>query len=292
MSQASTARATAPRRRTWRSPLRLTCASALLLLAAMPASAQQYGSVGTSVTVDYGVLDSLGGGGSNLPGLLSGEVSQGAPYAYANPYGAAPAAPYPPSGQLLTPPASSPRSTLTTQQPALAAGSAPGGSAGTIKLIPPSEFKKKVAATAPSAPAPAPAAPPQPTTQAAVEPPPPPTPIEPAPAAPSAPAVPMPEAPAASATDGAADAQQAAAEPPPPPAPPPVPEPAAAEPAPEPAPEPVATPAPEPEAMPAPEPEMATATTADDASAPAEAEAAPAAIGDTQEAPLPPQGAV
>jgi outer membrane protein OmpA-like peptidoglycan-associated protein len=264
MSQASTVRATSSCRTRLRRLGLLT--SAALLLGAPAAIAQQYGSVGSSVTVDYGVLDSLGGSGPNLPAMLStGGYPQASPYA--TPYAATPYAATPYGGQapLLQPPAGTPRSTLTVQ------GAAGTGAAGTggIHLIPPSEFKNRTATTPPAAaptPAPAPqvaASPTPPPPPTAVEAPPAPTPPSP-PASPPAAAVPMPEPPkpAPEAT------QQAAAPEPAPPPPPPAPEPAAA---PEPAP-----PPPPPAAAEAPAPESnlvaGGALTGEEESAPAASE--------------------
>jgi outer membrane protein OmpA-like peptidoglycan-associated protein len=244
MSQASTVRATSSCRTKLRRLGLLT--SATLLLGAPAAIAQQYGSVGSSVTVDYGVLDSLGGGEPNLPALLStGGYPQASPYA--TPYAATP---YGGQAPLLQPPAGTPRSTLTVPGSAGAATGLGGGTGSSgITLIPPSEFKNRTAATPPAAaPTPAPAPAPAPQVAAEPTPPPPPTAVEapPAPTPPSPPAspaaaaVPMPEPP-----EPAPEATQEAAAPEP--APPPAPEPVAApEPAPPPPPPAAAeTPAPE-----------------------------------------------
>lgn len=213
MLQASTARATAPRRLLPRGRFLLTgCAAATLLLAVPPALAQQYGRTGSNVIVDYGVLDSIGSD-PNLPALLGG-AAPGAPlgaFVYPNVY--------PPSGQLLAPPPSAPRSTLTVQGPA--AGT--GASTGIVKLIPPSEFRTKTSAGAKkTAPLPTPTvAPPPPATQQATQqttqqatqqtaaaptPPPAPTKIEPTPGA-----APASEPPTSSQPASAEDATPASA---------------------------------------------------------------------------------
>ncbi|GIK98816.1 MAG: hypothetical protein BroJett029_30250 [Alphaproteobacteria bacterium] len=285
MLQDSIARAAAPREGARHGRFLLSgCAGAVLLLAALPADAQQYGNVGTSVIVDYGVLESIGSD-SNLPALLGGAAPQATPgaYAYPSPY---PPSPYPQSGQLLAPPPSVPRSTLTVQTPAAAA---PGGGTGVVKLIPPSEFKKKPAAEpaklpTPGVPPPPPAAPgaapgktsQQETQQAAAQPeptpPPPPTKIEP-----PAPAAAQPAA-------SSAPVQQAATPPSPPPAPPaPAPAPAAA---PEAA---AAEPAPPP-APPAPGVGAAQAATPPESTEPAPAKAEPVAATSEPE-PSPPEPA-
>src|SRR5690606_29819330 len=70
MLQDSIARGAAPRRGARHGRfLSSGCAGVALLLITLPAAAQQYGAVGTSVTVDYSVLDSMGTD-SNLPALL------------------------------------------------------------------------------------------------------------------------------------------------------------------------------------------------------------------------------
>jgi outer membrane protein OmpA-like peptidoglycan-associated protein len=276
MSQASTVRATSSCRTKLRRLGLLT--GAALLLGAPAAVAQQYGSVGSSVTVDYGVLDSLGGGEPNLPAMLStGGYPQPSPYA--SPYATTP---YGGQAPLLQPPAGTPRSTLTVQG---APAAAPGGGTGSsgITLIPPSEFKTRTAAT-PPAPAPTPAPAPAPAPQVAAEPtpPPPPTPVEappePTPPSPPAAAVPTPEPPASAESAPPEPAQQAAAPEAPPP-PPPAPEPAAA---PEPAP-----PPPPPAAAEAPAPESnlvaGGALTGEEESAPAASEEAAGA--DEEETP-------
>ena len=275
MSQASTVRASRPCRTKLRRLGLLT--GAALLLGAPSAVAQQYGSVGSSVTVDYGVLDSLGGGEPNLPAMLStGGYPQPSPYA--SPYAATP---YGGQAPLLQPPAGTPRSTLTVQGPPGAATAPGGGTGGSgITLIPPSEFKNRTAAT-PPAPAPTPA--PAPAQQVAAEPtpPPPPTPGEappaPTPPTPPAAAVPMPEPPASAESappEPAPEATQEAAAPEPPPAP----EPAAA---PEPAP-----PPPPPVAAETPAPESSLAA---GGALTGEEESAPAASEDEEEAPLFPE---
>lgn len=342
MFQASTVRATAagrgrPRDRpgdrsgSYRLRRALLGATAVLLIGGGSAWAQQYGSVGASVTVDYGVLDSLGGpGGPNLPAMLSqGGYPQQSPYAaspYANPYA-------PVQSQLLAPPSTAPRSTLTTA-PTGQLGAAPGqpGAAGgeVIRLIPPSQMKKSAPAVA-AAPAPTPAPAPQPAAQPAATPPPPPTEIAETPAATPPAPPPPPEAPAPPAATAPAPApaapeptQQATAAPPPPaPEPPAAPEPApmaAAEPAPAPAPEPTPAPAAESSGMSAggaltetglaesgdaPEQSLAEAAPAasDSEPAPAASDSEPAAAAptdseagaaspDAQTAALPPQSAV
>lgn len=333
MSQASTVRATAPgqgrprdRPRSYRLRCALLGATAVLLLGAGSASAQQYGSVGASVTVDYGVLDSLGGaGGPNLPAMLSqGGYPQQSPYA-ASPY----AAPYAPvQGQLLAPPSTAPRSTMTAAPMDGAAPGQPAAAGGeVIRLIPPSQIKKSAPAVA-AAPAPTPAPTPQPAAQPAATPPPPPTEIAETPAAtppapPPPPAAPAPAAPAAADSPPSAPepTQQAAATPPPPaPEPPAAPEPAA-EPAPAAAAEPEPAPAPAPatengsgmsagdaltetglaEAAEAPEQSLAEAepvTAASEPAAPAPTDSGAASGADaasqedTQTAALPPQSAV
>jgi outer membrane protein OmpA-like peptidoglycan-associated protein len=203
MLKAFTARATAPRRMARHGALLLTCAGAALLIATGPASAQQYGTR-SSVTVDYGVLDTLGGD-PNLPALLGGGMPQQGSGAYGYPgvYSAA--------GQLLAPPTTAPRSTLTVP----GSPAATGETAAAIKLIPPSEFKKKAVASAP-APQPAPAAAqPQPTQQAAIPPTPPPAPTPVGSAATPAAAEPA----AAQPEPEPAPQKQATAEPAPPPPP-------------------------------------------------------------------------
>lgn len=259
MSQAPIVRASAPvhdRRQDRPGPCRLQrglligSAAGALLLAAAPALGQQYQSVGgSSVTVDYGVLDSLGAAGPNLPGMLSGGgYAAPAPYSYGQ-------APVP--GQLLAPPPAAPRSTLTTGQ--MPAGQLATGSTGgeqVIKLIPPSQLKRTTAAAAP-APAPAPA--PQPTQQTAVPPaPPPPSAVEEIPAATPPTPAPPPPAPAAPPAAVPTPEPPAMAQTTPPPAPPEEPQQAAA---PAPPPVPAAPAAPEPAAPAAAEPPPAPAET-------------------------------
>lgn len=230
MLQDSIARGAAPRRGRHGRFLSSGCAGVALLLITLPAAAQQYGAVGTSVTVDYSVLDSMGTD-SNLPALLGGAAPAPGGNAYPSPY--------PQPGQLLPPPPSAPRSTLTVQTPTAVA---PGGSAGVVTLIPPSEFKTKRPAAEPQK-LPTPGVPPAPpaapgktsqqeTQQAAAQP-------EPTP--PPPPAKIEPPAPAAEQPAASSAAAEQAAPPSPPPAPAAPPQAAAAEAAPPPAP-----PAPEP----------------------------------------------
>lgn len=208
MLQGFTARATAPRRIARHGFHLLTgCAATALLFGATPAAAQQYFGSSSSVTVDYGVLDNLGPD-PNLPALLGGRM----PTPGTDLYG------YPATGQLLPPPATAPRSTLTMHGPV----ETDPTTATTIKLIPPSEFKNKKS-KAPAAAAPsAQAAQLPPAQQPAVQPPPPPQPTSAAPVAPPPPPTPTPvqPTPAAQPAPVPAPAEQTRSEAAPPPAPP------------------------------------------------------------------------
>ncbi|MFZ5792272.1 MAG: OmpA family protein [Pseudomonadota bacterium] len=178
---------------------------ALALLWAVPASAQQSGN--GSVIVDYGVLEQLGTP-TTIPGGLTGRLPappygaypQPQPYgAYPQPqpygaYGQQPYSPYAGTPQLLYPPATMPRSTLTV----------PYKPSPSIVDVKPALKPTQQTATAPAETAATPPPPPQPAPVS----PPPPAPEAPAtessaapaaPPAPAAPAAPAAEAPAASA---------------------------------------------------------------------------------------------
>jgi outer membrane protein OmpA-like peptidoglycan-associated protein len=178
---------------------------ALALLWAAPANAQQSGN--GSVIVDYGVLEQLGTP-TTIPGGLTGRLPappygaypQPQPYgAYPQPqpygaYGQRPYSPYAGTPQLLYPPATMPRSTLTV----------PYKPSPSIVDVKPALKPTQQTATAPAETAATPPPPPQPAPVS----PPPPAPeapasagsVAPAPSAPSAPAAPAAEIPTASAT--------------------------------------------------------------------------------------------
>lgn len=177
-------------------------AIALAAVGIAPAGAQQSGN--GSVIVDYGVLEQLG-----TPATIPGGLTNQPPGpAYAQPYGAYPQPqpygaygqqPYAGTPQLLNPPASMPRSTLTVPyKPSPSIVDAKPAFKPTQQAV-----SAPAAAAPPPAPSPAPASPPAPQA-AATETPPAPAAVEPAAPAAPAPAAPATPAPAAEATSAPA----------------------------------------------------------------------------------------